>query len=180
MSLINGDTHFLFVVAVNVDLKRYIAKQTNSELKKPFHFNVSLLSWGLVCFLFFALLFWCGKPQITWLILFFFFFLHFNFFSFFKDYNKNGSDFTFHLFFSSQVSQLLRLLIWNLVCLFFFFSPKCSKLQITWFVYSFFHFIFFFLSLKIIKNIRSHLPFIYLFLKYYVYKHTEHYTCVLY
>ena len=42
-------------------------------------------------------------------------------FSLFKGYNKNGGDITFLSFFvSSQVSLLLRLLTWQLVCFLFF------------------------------------------------------------
>ena len=125
--LINKDS-LTFFLSLSLSLpccyqwrfKRYKAKETNSKTEE----TVPLCHqpvFPTTCQL--SFLFRCGKPQITWFVLYLFLF-HFDFFLSLKITSKNIRDLTFRSFFLS-----FFLIFFLSFCSFFFF----------------FHFNFFFL-----------------------------------
>ena len=92
-------SYSIFLVAANVDSKDTLPSRWTQKLKKPFRYDVSLLSRQLVCFLFLSLSMWQATNHIIHS-----FFLSFYFtltFSFLEDCNKNGRDLIFRSFFLS-------------------------------------------------------------------------------
>ena len=179
-------------------------------LEKLFWCDVNRLSRQFVCF--FSFLFRCGKPQITWFIISFFLF-YFNFFLSLTITTKNVRYLTFHSFFflsfffslkittkTSEISPFFLSFFLSFfpflksaccydcwldsLSAFFSLLFRCGKLQITWFVLSFFLFSLIFSFFKDYNKktsqISSSILSLFFSWIFCVQTLTECYPCVLY